>query len=246
MSINPKRLGLASSLCIASLVISSNALAVGGGIVFGVDESSVPARPHGFQADSLDFTYHACTNIVQTPGDPTQVQLSETGYFWISSYQDADSVVDSQINHFLANGYHIYGVYHFEAERVGAYPTPIGNRRDYQVKKGSISLYLDPDQNTMLGLPGCQLAKQGTDDDTLIGGSSNVVTGEKSEKNRLANGDFDVRFSNWMWNDPCPIIRFASDQLVFNANVTRLNGQLDSNHRPEGSGNLYWKLLPAQ
>ena len=233
---------LATSLCFASIAISSSAFAVGGGIVFNVDEAPVPARPNAFQADSMDFTYHSCVKIVQSPDDPNKNMLHEMGYFWISSYQDVDSVVDSQINYFQNNGYHIYGVYSFEAKGL-PYPSPLGQRADYRAAKGSISLYLDPDQNTVLDLANCVLSRKGTDDDSRIGGSNTVVAGEKTEKALgLANGDFDVRFVNWMWDDPCPIVPFPSDMFVFNANVTRLIGPLLSNHRNEGSGNLYWKF----
>ena len=141
---------LVSSIGLATLVLSSNALAVGEGIMFSVDESTVPALPNALQADSMDFTYHACTQVNFLNGN-----LDEIGYFWISSYQDVDSVVDSQINYFLANGYHIYGKYRFKANRLGIHADFLHPRADYQVDSGNIQLYLDPDQNTQLTLAGC-------------------------------------------------------------------------------------------
>lgn len=232
-------------LSLASLVVSTHAAAVGGGNIFNVNEVLVPgAMAHAFQADSLDYTYHACTNIEQQAGDPANDNylLRERGYFWISSYQDADSVADSQINYFLMNGYHIYGTYKFEGPRVGSALGPLGNRRAYQIQNGSIQLYVDPIQDTNLGLFDCQLNSNNRADDYRIGGSNSVLVGEKSEKDGLANGDFEVIFNNWIWDTPDPIVPGAGfNLLVFNANVTDLGGSLDDIHWPEGSGNLFWR-----
>jgi hypothetical protein len=98
-----EHLWLTAGLWFASLTVSSHAFAVGNGIVFNADEGSVPgAVANMLQADSMDFTYHACSEI--SIGAGGQVTLRETGYFWVSSYQDATSVVDSQINHFVGPG----------------------------------------------------------------------------------------------------------------------------------------------
>lgn len=232
-----KPLLLASSIGLATLTISSNVSAVGGGIMFNVDESTVPfALNHAFQADSMDFTYHACVDIDEATGD-----LVETGYFWVSSYQDVDSVVDSQINFFLPRGYHIYGKYRFKANRIGVHPDFLHPRADYRVESGVVQLYLDPDQNTQLALAGnCQITLIGASNDSLIGSSNVLVAGEKSEKVDIANGDFELRFINWTWADSDPIVQFPSAYFVFNANVTRILNQLLEDHDTEGSGNLYW------
>ena len=227
---------LASSIGLANLALLSNALAVGAGVSFSVDESTVPAAlANAFQADSMDFTYHACTQVNILTGD-----LEETGYFWVSSYQDVDSVVDSQINHFRPNGYHIYGKYQFKAHRLGIHPDFLNPRTDYQVENGVVQLFLDPDQNTQLAIANCQVTRMGASNDTVIGSSNTFEVGEKSEKVDLANGDFELRFTNWMWGNANPIVPFPSAHFVFNANVTRLNQQLLFSHKPEGSGNLYW------
>jgi hypothetical protein len=231
-----------TALWFVSLAVSSQALAVGNGIVFNVNEGLVPgAFANALQANSLDFTYHACSDITINAGG--QTTLTEVGFFWISSYQDANSVVDSQINHFAGNGYRIYGKYQFEAIQVGAYTTEFGERRDYKVESGSVSLFTDPNQDTMLTINNCQLVRQGDADDWRIGSSNKLEVGEKSEKEDIANGDFELRFSEWAWNVPDPIIPFASFRFIINANVTELNGLLDDNHHPEGSGNLFWKNL---
>lgn len=232
----PKPLSLASGLCLANLALSTNVAAVGGGIPFAVNEGLLPnAMANALNADSMDFTYHACTTVNFVTGN-----LEETGYFWISSYQDIDGVVDSQINDFQVNGYHIYGIYKFSADRVGIHPDFLQPRVDYIAESGSVRLFLDPDQNTQLALNPCQVSVLGNGSDRLIGGSVTLASGEKSEKVDIANGDFELRFSNWNWVNPPPIIPFVSDEFVFNANITQLNGPLLFNHFPEGSGNLYW------
>ena len=77
---------------------SSPASAVGDGLPFLVDEAQISgADAHVVEADSMDFTYHACVRFTQ------QNRFRESGYFWVSSYQDDDSEVDSQINHYKAN-----------------------------------------------------------------------------------------------------------------------------------------------
>ena len=101
--------------CAVGLMVASNAYAVGTGDDFGVAEGQVAnSMLHQFQADSVDLTYHACDAVDYFPDDNTD-RLSEIGYFWVSSYQDDDSVLDSQINHFMPNGYRIYGIYQYQA-----------------------------------------------------------------------------------------------------------------------------------
>ncbi|NOZ52804.1 MAG: hypothetical protein GXP08_06610 [Gammaproteobacteria bacterium] len=248
---------LAISLGLTQIVLPSDAAAVGNGVQFGVDESTVPALVNSFASDSMDLTYHACVKF--SPNDPGRME--EHGYFWISSYQQPGSVIDSQVNHFLGNGYHIYGVYSYQAQQVGiSQPTPTGKRLNYVVNPGTatITLYLDPDQDTTIkGYPDCGAAISitGTADDREIGSSIAVAQGEKSETNGLANGDFKLVFSDWVWAinstgpcsgevNPCPIRPNTSHMynfLVFNGNVTLLRGALGEDHSPEGSGNLFWR-----
>lgn len=243
---------IASFVAASQLIFSSQVAAVGNGENLIFDESTiVDAFNNQVNANSVDFTYHACTQITP-PTDNDPRMLKETGYFWVSSYQDVDSVVDSQINHFLVNGYHIYARYTFEADQwMGSQPTPSGTRLNYVVDSAEISLYLDPYQDTHLGLNGgCQIVEDGTANDIPLGNGNAVIVGEKSETNGIANGDFEIRFGNWNWSQfsqqfvtPLnPNINLNSlNLMVFNANITRLQGPLVNNHYPEGSGNLFWK-----
>lgn len=233
---------LSSCFAMACLILCQKASAVGGGIPFTVNEGAVPgAAANVLNADSLDLTYHACTDIV----GPNNTRLRESGYFWNSSYQDTNGV-DSQINDFAANGYHIYGKYTYRAELWdGSQPTPTGKRLSYIVRpnNASIRLYVDPNQDTVLGLAGCQVTTvSGDNDDVLVGSSNTLAQGEKSETDGLANGDFKIVFSNWMWGPAGGLFGALPNAnfFVFNGNLTRLNADVDADHRPEGSGNIFW------
>jgi hypothetical protein len=242
-----KRLKALVGCALASVqwLVPPSASAVGNGLPFVFREGLVQgAMAHPVAADSLDFTYHACVHFTD---DDT---FRESGYFWISSFQDLDSEVDSQINYFLANGYRIYGLYTFEADQWGqSQPTPSGNRLNYVVSKAKLSLFLDWDQNTVLGINNC-LPGGNTDGDVFLGTCDGIISGEKSETDGQANGDFDILFEDWMFSpagatlfrnpaDPANL-PLVVNQLVFNGNVTLLNGALGDDHMPEGSGNLYW------
>jgi hypothetical protein len=237
---------LACSLSAISFFISSQAFAVGDGLEFEVDEAQIEgAEVNTVKANSVDLTYHACTQ------EPINQQIKELGYFWISSYQDENSVVDSQINYFDTNGYHIYGGYTYKSVRVGpAQPSVSGTRLNYQVinQDAGILLYLDPLQDTQLTIQNCQIVIQNNEDDLILGFSNTVIQGEKSETDGLANGDFKVVFSDWDWVDFGEELLLGVNGLslddfkflVFNGNITDLGGPLTDNHNPEGSGNIFW------
>src|SRR5688572_31380865 len=102
-----KQLAAIAILCAGTTAVTS---AVGNGLPFTVDEDAVPgAVPRTLNSNSLDFTYHSCVDLFQPAGQPPQFR--EAGYFWVSSYQNPTSVVDSQTNYFDAIGYRIYAKY---------------------------------------------------------------------------------------------------------------------------------------
>jgi len=227
----------------ASTVFSQHVLAVGNGVTFGGNEIQVPgADPHVFQADSLDFSYRACSDVVPAGANGIQ-ELNERGYFWISSFQNNNTVQDSQINYYDNNGYHIYGVYEYKSDLVAVGLSVLGNRRGYQMTAATLSLYLDPNKDTNIALQNCQYIYNNTADDVLIGSGNQIFNGEKSEKDGLANGDFQFELNDWVWNNPVPIVPFTPmSHVIFNANLTRLGGNnVDQDHQPNGSGNIYWR-----
>lgn len=246
-----RQLAAIAIVCAAATAVTS---AVGNGLSFTVHEGAAPgAIPRTFNANSLDFTYHSCVDFSQAPGQPAQ--FVESGYFWVSSYQNPASVLDSQINYFDPNGYRIYARYRYRAQFFNAHqPSPSGLRRNYVApqQQAVVELYLDWQSNTVLGLQQCApVAVSGGNDDILLGSSTSLTMGEKSETNNVAaNGDLELRFANWTFTNfgeaifqfpqPADLYRF-----VLNANVTQLiGGTVNTDHRAEGSGNVFWWSQP--
>lgn len=237
---------IGAALVAAVGLVPSHAFAVGPGVDFGFRETPIPgALPNAVFANSLDFTYHSCVTFT----DPDS--FVETGYFWVSSFQDVDSVVDSQINHFLPNGYHIYARYAFQADLCSSQDTCTAGkmRRNYTINQATIQLFLDPLQDTTLALNNCAVTVANNADDGPLGTAFQIEEGQKTETNDLINGDFEIVFNNWVFSALGQALfrDLNGDPLVapildVNANVTRLRGPLVNDHKPEGSGNLYWLL----
>lgn len=235
---------ISSCIAVANFAFLGQAVAVGAGIEFEFDEDPI-ARSNIVSADSLDLTYHACTLV-------DNGVMAEQGYYWNSSFQDEDSMVDSQINHYLPNGYHIYAKYNFDAvQRGSAQNTITGDRINYEVLDGAIEMWIDPLSDTTIQISdNCEITIANNSDDHFFGGSSVVAQGEKSEADGLAQGDFKIVFGDWIWGQAAiPLITpvetsgialYDLHYLVFNANITDLNGMLGYNHYPEGSGNVFW------
>ena len=250
----PKALKQLAAIAILGVATTAVTSAVGNGLPFTVNEDAVPgAVPRTHNSNSLDFTYHSCVDFIQPAGQTPQ--FVEAGYFWVSSYQNLTSVVDSQINYFDANGYHIYAKYRYRAQFFNAHqPSPSGVRWNYVAppQAAVVELYLDSQANTVLGIQGCApVVVSGANEDILIGSSTTLTMGEKSETgNVAANGDFELRFANWTFtNFGQTLFQFPQPanfyRLVVNANITQLlGGALNVDHRAEGSGNLFWWAQP--
>jgi hypothetical protein len=246
-----KQLAAIAIVCATATAVTS---AVGNGLPFTVNEDGVPgAIPRTLNSNSLDFTYHSCVDLSQPAGQPPQ--FVESGYFWVSSYQNPTSVVDSQINYFDPNGYRIYAKYRYQAQFFNSHqPSPSGLRRNYVAPQqpAAIELYLDWQSNTVLGLQACApVVVSGGNEDILLGSSNRLTMGEKSEtSNVAATGDFELRFVDWTFtNVGEAIFQFPQPaefyRLVVNANITRLiAGTVSTDHRAEGSGNFFWWAQP--
>jgi len=233
-----------TALLVSVMALTSHsALAVGTGVDFGVDENSVPgSNMNMFHADSVDLSYNACSKVIP-PIAANPQQLEEKGYFWLSSYQDNLTVHDSQINYYDVNGYHIYGIYEFTSDLVTSGTSVLGNRRGYQLTSARLALYLDPNQDTTITFAGCQYVIANTADDRRIGFGSNLSSGEKSEKDGLANGDFQFFLDDWTWDNMSPFVAFTPmSRVSFSANLTVFGGNnVDLSHTPNGSGNIFWR-----
>jgi hypothetical protein len=228
---------------LALTMTSTNAFAVGNGLPFTFREFPVGggALMHPVPADSIDGTYYSCVHFQDVNS------IVESGFMWLSSFQDTDSGVDSQLNYFQANGYHLYVNYRLQADRCDGSGT-CNNlpRASYAVNNAALALWTDPNSDTTLTISECQVVIQNNADDVLLGSANDLTTGQKVETLDQAAGDFDLLFNDWVFTaDGQQIFRsgnqpFAAHNLVFDANVTLLGGAINMDHLPEGSGNLYW------
>ncbi|MEO0421551.1 MAG: hypothetical protein AAF184_04405 [Pseudomonadota bacterium] len=230
-----------AALLIVALGATPSAFAVGDGSPFLVDESAVPeARANMLEADSLDFTYHACTQF------PQARRYQERGYLWFSSYQDDTAVVPSQLNGIDVSDYAMYMTYDYRGRQVGnVQGTPSGSRLNYlAIPNGAVTeMILDPLQDTVIEIVDCTVRISGDTDDLLVGVSTALSYGEKSETDGVANGDVELHWANWLFTDFGRALFGNPSEfnfLVMNGNVTQLNEFLGQFHEPEGSGNVFW------
>lgn len=179
---------LLAASAVSAALIGTPAMA---GPLFTVDEGSVPGTtPNLVTADRISFEYHA--RIDQTVGggglggsdDP----FIESGFLTKAAFgSPTGGSVPSQLN--ALGGYGIYGLFTItgEADPFGAN----GILATFQTL--TMTLYIDPDQNTTLALPAAGAVIPGGDTSqdfaiatfTLDVGQAHVFDG-------LANGDFDT------------------------------------------------------
>ena len=228
---------------LALAMASTSAFAVGNGLPFTFREFFVGggALMHPVPADSFDGTYYSCVHFQNANS------IVESGFMWLSSFQDTSGVEDSQLNYFQANGYHLYVNYRLQADRCDASGT-CNNlpRASYAVNNANLDLWSDPNSDTTLTINNCQVLIQNNADDVLLGSAADLTTGQKIETADQAAGDFDLQFDDWAFTAAGQQIfrtganPFAAHNLVFDGNVTLLGGAINMDHHPEGSGNLYW------
>jgi len=228
---------------LALAMTSTSAFAVGNGQPFTFREFFVGggANAHPVPADSFDGTYYSCVHFQDANS------IVESGFMWLSSFQDTNSVEDSQLNYYQANGYHLYTNYRLQADRCDGSGT-CNNlaRASYALNSASLALWSDPLQDTTLTINNCQVVVQNDADDVLLGSANELTSGQKIETADQAAGDFDIQLHDWVFTAAGQqifrngAVAFAPPQVVFDGNVTLLGGAINMDHSPEGSGNLYW------
>ena len=175
-----------SSLMAAALAV---ACVPAGAQTFSADEGTVPgANANTVVADRMSFNYES--RIVQTLVGPTydgDDPFTESGYLTKASFATGGSAVPSQLNALGANGYGIYGLFTINgtsAQQGAGIQSVFGT--------ATMTLWIDPAQNTTLGFAGnSAVATGGTVDDYAILNST-LLTGEGHLFGGLANGDFDT------------------------------------------------------
>jgi hypothetical protein len=226
-------------------LVPPSAHAVGFGVPFAFRETPIPgAAMNVVFANSVDFTKHECVDFTAAG------VFTERGYLWISSFQDAVGVVNSQINHIAANGYRLYARYTYEGEECSKQDMcdPNRTRLNYTLHEGSIQMFLDVQADTVLGIANCAVTVANNADDVPLGGAPVSIYGEKTETDARINGDLEIEFAGWQFTNVGQALfrtpngnPLPANRLVLNANITQiLVGALGADHRSEGSGNLFW------
>jgi hypothetical protein len=227
---------------LALAMTSTSAFAVGNGLPFTFREGFVMgADAHPVPSDSIDGTYYSCVHFQDANS------ILESGFMWLSSFQDTNAVVGSQLNYYDVNGYRLYLNYRFQADRCDQSGT-CNNfpRASYAVNSGRLALWSDPLQDTTLTINNCQVVIQNAGDDVLFGSANELTSGQKVETEDQAAGDFDLEWHDWVFTAAGQQVfrngmnPFAASNVVLDGNVTLLGGAINMDHHPEGSGNLYW------
>jgi hypothetical protein len=180
---------LLAASAVSAALIGTPAMA---GPLFTVDEGSVPGTtPNLVEADRISFEYHAIIDQTIVGGDGLAGAgdtFIETGFLTKAAFgSPTGGSVPSQLN--ALGGYRIYGLFTItgEADPFGA----TGILATFQTL--TMTLYIDPDQNTILGLPvaGPVIPGGVTGDDFAIA-TFTLNLGEAHVFDSLANGDFDT------------------------------------------------------
>ncbi|HKQ29439.1 MAG TPA: flocculation-associated PEP-CTERM protein PepA [Burkholderiales bacterium] len=154
---------------------------------FTAAEGTVPGNiANTVTADRISFNYEA--RLVQTlvggtyDGDDPFI---ESGFLTKASFANGGSAVPSQLN--ALNGYGIYGLF-----TINGTSAQQGSGISSTFSSMTMTLWMDPGQNTTLGFAGnTALATGGTGEDYAIAAYT-LQSGEAHLFGGLANGDFDT------------------------------------------------------
>jgi hypothetical protein len=250
-----------SAIAIALLgsLYGTSASAVGTGLPWTVDESVVPGSVFNiFTVDSFDFSYKAVIEQANDGGLLNGDPFQEKGFFEVSSYKLGVATVSSQLNCiFTPFCYNMYGVFD-----ISGTATATGGGIRATFTSATLSLYLDPDQNTTKSLPTSDgtfdgiiagsVTLGGNIEDLLIGTATLLNVGEAHVFPGLANGDFEVVLGNWSltsfgasyWSAPSPFYF----RVNFDGNTTTITGaSLTAPFfaKADGSGNAFFIPEPT-
>jgi hypothetical protein len=253
-----KKSTLALSLAGLCGLASSGAFAVGTGLPFTVTETVVPgATANSFTADSFDFSYQARIEQTNDGGLLNGDLFGEVGYFDASSWKNGIATPPQQLNALGDAGYGMYGVF-----TLSGTAAVVGTGIKANFTSGTLSLYIDPVNDSTYALPGNDGVIDGIlgavtigngADDLLVGTASAMVPGSEANLNAgLANGDFEIIWDNWaltafgstLLTAPAPFYMVIN----FNGNTTTVtppgSATLPFNSVADGSGNGFFNDVP--
>jgi hypothetical protein len=243
---------------------SMAAHAVGTGELFVVDEGVVPGTPaNTVNADSTDFSYEALINQtilgdIITPFAPDAVgdPFVEHGFFTLSSYNLGAISQQAFLNSPAPDGYSIYGTFTGTGEAF-LFEHPLGPGILAIFDSFDVEIWLDPNQDTTLALPGVfgPVTPGGaTGDDILLGTASLIILDELPVANilpGLAQGDFRAElavtltaFGETYFANPTPFYMHMS----FGGETTTVTGASLTESfiaTVDGSGNAFFFEEPV-
>jgi len=193
---------------------------------FTANEGVVPgANQNTVTADRISFNYEARINQTLVGGsydgnDP----FTESGYLTKASFANGGQAVSSQLNFAGSNGYAIYGLF-----SITGTAAQDGNGILATFQTATLSLWLDPGQNTTFAFTGNTAGTTGTTADDMQLASYTMVPGQGQAHvfGGLANGDFDTvlnltltDFGKTFFNSPNPF--YAMED--FGGNTQTISG----------------------
>ena len=213
----PTRLFAAGALAAAA---STPALAQ----TFTVNEGVVPgATQNTVTADRISFNYAAMIDqtLVGSSYDGND-PFTESGYLTKASFANAGAAVASQLNAVGAGGYGIYGLFTINGT---AAAQDGGILATFQ--NATLSLFVDPGQNTSFSFSGNTAAAGGTTSDDMLLATYTLQQGVAHVFGGLANGDFDTLlnmtltpFGQTFFNSPSPFYAIEN----FGGNTQTISG----------------------
>lgn len=208
---------------LAALAFGATTVAAGSAYAaptWTVTETVVPGVLAGAPAlvvDNFNFNYSA--TVTQPVLTPVPTPFSETGYIEAGGYFLGATSVPASLNaSAFLGGYGMYGVF-----SISGTAALVGAGAQATFTSASVSLYVDPNQDTTKTLPATSpgaVALGLNGDDLLVGTASLLLAGEANIFAGLASGDFEVLFGDWAltpfgstyWTAPAPFY------MVFDVN----------------------------
>jgi hypothetical protein len=211
-------------------LLAAGALAAAAGTpalaqTFTANEGVVPgANQNTVTADRISFNYEARINqtLVGSAYDGND-PFTESGFLTKASFANGGSAVPSQLNAVGGtNGYGIYGLF-----SITGTAAQDGNGILATFQTATLSLWLDPGQNTTLSFSGNTAVSGGSTGDDMQLATYTLQQGQAHVFGGLANGDFDTLlnltltpFGQTFFNSPSPFYALEN----FGGNTQTISG----------------------
>ena len=242
-----------SKTLLVTAVASIASVSFANGLPFTVEEGSVPGSgANPVTATRINFDHSETITSGGLAALGGTGLFSESGFLTFTGFLNNGVTQLTQLNGFGASGYKLYGLFNFNGT-IGTDGS--GGILYFPTSPASISLYLDPNVNTTLTLPGSgngSVTRGNIGDDVLLGTATNLSAAQGHIFPGLANGDFEGIFSDWMLT-PAGSAYFVAPNpfhmvIDFNGNLTQVTGASAGPFTGtiNGSGNAFFNgKVPA-